>query len=61
MKTEKQIKEMIQKTLDDDRMKGYGTTSYKPANVRINAPLALIQTTNEGFIAALRWVLEEIE
>jgi hypothetical protein len=59
MKSKDEILQEIEKIKSDDRMKGYETKDYKPANVMVNAPLALIQTTYEGYIAALRWVLEE--
>ena len=61
MKTKEQILQGIKKIKDDSRMKGYGTDEYKPANVQINAPLALIQTNFEGFISALEWVLEDVD
>ena len=58
MKSKKQIQEKIAKIKADDRMKGYGTDEYKPAKVEVNAPLALIQCTYEGYLAMLEWVLE---
>ena len=53
MKTIEEIKAKIEKMKDDDRMKG------EPASIEINAPLALIQCTYEGFIAGLDWVLKD--
>jgi len=61
MKTEEEIKEKIEKIKADDRMKNYGTPDYKPANVQVNAPLALIQCTYEGMIAGLEFALGEKE
>ena len=61
MKTVDEIKEKIEKIKSDDRMKGYETPAYKSANVQVNAPLALIQCSYEGYISALRWVLGEID
>lgn len=59
MKTKEEIQAKIDSIKADDRMKGYGTDAYKPANVQVNAPLALIQTTYEGMIAGLEWVMKE--
>ena len=57
MRTKEEIQEKIEKLKADDRMKGYGTPDYKPANVQVNAPLALIQCTYEGMIAGLEYAL----
>lgn len=59
MRTKEEIQAKIDKIKADGRMKGYGTDAYKPANVQINAPLALIQTTYEGMIAGLEFALGE--
>ncbi len=48
------IKAKIQELKGDSRMR------LKPANVYINAPLALIQTEIEGQLAVLNWVLKQL-
>jgi hypothetical protein len=35
--------------------------NYKPADVFVNAPLALIQVDIEARVSALEWVLKEID
>jgi len=52
MKTEKEIKEMLQKVNSDERL------SYPPANVFVNAPLALVQVGLEARKHVLQWILE---
>ena len=52
MKTEVRIRQKIHELEEDDRLKS------KPALVDVNAPLALIQTSLEAKIEALRWVLK---
>ena len=41
-------------------LKGDCRMRLKPADVYVNAPLALIQTDLEGKIAALNWVLKQL-
>ena len=53
MKPEVRIRQMIHELKSDQRYK------QKPALVQINAPLALIQTSIEGKIEALEWVLKK--
>ena len=36
MRTKEEILKKIEKIKADDRMKGYGTDDYKPANVQVN-------------------------
>ncbi len=55
MKTKKQVENRLAEKQADPRI------SYKPAAVRINAPLALIQTSLEAQIATLQWVLDDTE
>ena len=52
MKTQQEIEERLDKILKDDRL------SYPPANVQINAPLALIQVQLESMRSILLWVLD---
>ena len=52
MKSKQEIKKRLSEILSDERL------HYKPANVQINAPLALIQTALETERDALMWVLE---
>lgn len=59
MRTKEEIQAKIEKIKADNRMKNYGTPEYKPANVQVNAPLALIQCTYEGMIAGLEYALNE--
>ena len=51
MKTEAEIWKRIAEIRSDERM------SYKPANVQVNAPLALIQVEGAAVVSALEWVL----
>ena len=60
MRTIEEIQAKIDAIKADIRMKGYGTDDYKPSNVQINAPLALIQSTYEGMIAGLEYALNKI-
>ena len=53
MKTENQIREFLNKTMEDERL------SYPTAEIDVNAPLALIQLTLETTCAVLKWVLDE--
>lgn len=53
MKTEEQIRKRLTEIEADVRL------NYKPADVEINAPLALVQTYLETASANLRWVLDE--
>ena len=52
MKTQQEIEKRLDKILKDDRL------SYPPANVQINAPLALIQVQLESMRSILLWVLD---
>jgi len=51
MKTEEEIKAKIAELEADERH------NYPPANVNVNAPLALIQVDIDGKLSALKWVL----
>ena len=53
MKTVEEIKSELEKILSDERLQ------YPPANVLVNAPLALIQVELKARAAALAWVLEQ--
>lgn len=53
MKTEKEIRRRIAQINADDRY------HYPPADVMINAPLALIQVDLKSEICALAWILGE--
>ena len=44
-----------------ERLKGDDALQEKSADIVTNAPLALIQLELESRIAALRWVIAEIE
>lgn len=55
MRTPAEIHAAIAAIEADERM------GYEPANVFINAPLALIQTEGEAAVRALKWALGEIE
>ncbi len=55
MRTEKEIKKRITEIEADSR---YQSGLKSPANVIINAPLALIQVSFEAEIKALRWVIK---
>jgi hypothetical protein len=52
MKTKEEIEEKLNEVLADDRLK------MKPAEIAINAPLALIQLTLEVESDILKWVLD---
>jgi hypothetical protein len=54
MKDEKTIQKRIQEIEADPR---WQSNLKKPANVNINAPLALIQTYQGAQLEALKWVL----
>ena len=56
MKTAEQINKRIAEIETDDR---YQSGLKHPANIQINAPLALIQLSFESEIKALKWVLKE--
>jgi hypothetical protein len=51
MKSIEEIKEQIREIEDDKRM------SYPTANIKINAPLALIQLSLGTKLDTLKWVL----
>lgn len=51
MKTPEQIIEAMEEILNDERF------WYQPANVAVNAPLALIQVAFDNKLAAYGWVL----
>lgn len=53
MKSPEEIRKRIAKIEADERY------HYPPADVEINAPLALIQLEMETTVAVLKWVLEE--
>jgi len=53
MRTEQEIREKLKKVMDDERL------HYPPADVFINAPLALIQTHLEAQRGLLTWILNE--
>ena len=55
VRTEAEIRARIADISSDERM------SYKPANVFVNAPLALIQVEGESVRSALEWVLGQRE
>ena len=52
MKTEKEIKEMLEKFESDERLQ------QPTATIQINAPLALIQLELETKVITLKWVLD---
>ena len=52
MKTEKEIQKAIKSVESDDRVKA------PPANVDINAPLALVQVDLKAKLMTLKWVLK---
>lgn len=54
MKSEEEIREELEELRDDERL-----TEYGPANVRVNAPLALHQAAGEAKMSVLEWVLED--
>lgn len=51
MRSEKEIKEMLEKLQKDEKL------SYPTANVFENAPLAMIQLTLKTQIGLLKWIL----
>lgn len=51
MKTKEEIENELARIKADPRL------SYPPARIEINAPLALIQTSLDTWVAALEWVL----
>ncbi len=53
MKSEQEIKEMLEKVEADERL------HYPPATIQINAPLALIQLELETKQRILKWVLSK--
>lgn len=56
MRSVQEIKQRIAEIEADSR---YQSGLKTPANIEINAPLALIQLAFEAEIKALRWVLNE--
>ena len=52
MRTEKEIRKQIKSLEADDRYRD------EPAQVQVNAPLALIQVEMQAKIDALKWVLD---
>lgn len=52
MKTADEIQKKLREVCSDERL------SYEPANVFVNAPLALIQTSLETERRVLQWVLD---
>lgn len=55
MKRKEEIEERLAELKADERL------GYPPANVNVNAPLALIQVALKNEIMALSWVLKESE
>ena len=55
MKTKAEIEKRIAELKADERL------GYPPANVFVNAPLALIQVALKNELMALSWVLKESE
>ena len=55
MKTKAEIEKRIAELKADERL------DYPPANVLVNAPLALIQVALKNELMALSWVLKESE
>ena len=55
MKTKEEIMKKIEETESDERY------NYPPAQVQINAPLALIQVSMKSRVDAWKWVLKEGE
>lgn len=53
MKSEKEIRERLREIENTEQIK------MKPANIQINAPLALIQIELESKRDILKWVLQE--
>jgi len=53
MKSIDEIKERLEFLQGDERL------GYPPANIQINAPLALIQLSLGTQVDILKWVLEE--
>ena len=52
MKTKDELLAKLKEVESDDRL-----VKYQPANVQINAPLALIQVDLEAKASTLRWAL----
>lgn len=52
MKTKKEIQKKIDEIMQDERL------HYPPANVKVNAPLALIQVDLKAKLATLHWMLD---
>ncbi len=52
MKTPQEVLNELRSVCSDERL------SYKPANVFVNAPLALVQTELESRRRTLQWVLD---
>ena len=50
-RTDSEIRKRIAQIKSDNRM------GYKPANIAVNAPLALIQVEGDSAVAALEWAL----
>lgn len=55
MKSKQEIENMIVSIKADERF------NYPPANIEINAPLALIQVDMKAQVRALEWVLSATE
>lgn len=55
MKTKEEIESYLAQIKSDPRL------SYPPAKISINAPLALIQTGLDAWVAALEWTLGVFE
>ena len=53
MRTKEEIKERLETIEADERL------SYPPAQIQINAPLALIQLSLETQRDVLKWILNE--
>jgi len=51
MKSEDEIRQVLDRLKSDERL------GYPPADVSINAPLALVQVALENKVAVLEWVL----
>jgi hypothetical protein len=54
VKAEEKIKERITEIEQDER---YKSGQISPANIEINAPLALIQLALETEVGVLKWVV----
>lgn len=55
MRSEAEIRARLAELQADERL------SYWPANICVNAPLALIQVDGNSSTEALRWVMGEVE